>query len=133
MARTRNGGAKLWAITATIIAVVAVATLGIFFFQSKLDRYSRLVDFPVDSYLEGRRLWSGEFYRIVGTVDNVLHMNEGGGTYVVSMRIDDSDRVLPVFLTRDESLSTIARSQVLKMQVFVDAKDRIQCLRYAKK
>jgi BioD-like phosphotransacetylase family protein len=40
---------------------------------------------------------------------------------------------LPVFLTRDESRSTIARGQVLKMQVSVDVKHRIQCLRYGKK
>ena len=132
MARSVQGKSGLWAIVATSVAIVAISALGVLVFQDKFDRYSSLADFPVESYLEGRTIWSSDFYRIVGNVEEVLDVNEDG-THVVSVQIDLSGRRLPIFVNVKNSPSAIARNQAVKMKVMVEREDRIRCLSYAKK
>lgn len=132
MARSVQGKGNLWAIVATAVSIVAIAALGIFVFQDKFDRYSNLAEFPVESYLEGRSIWSSDFYRVVGTVEEVLNVNDEG-IHLASVRLDFSDRRLPVFVSSENSSSAIARSQAVKMKVMVDGKGRIRCVGYSKK
>jgi hypothetical protein len=112
---------------------MALGALGILLFQTKFDRYARLAEFPIESYLDGKAMWSGDFFRIVGTVENVLHQNEEDGILVVSMEMEGTGRIVPVLVKREENQTPLSRNQQLKMEVAVDPKDRIKCLRYAKK
>jgi hypothetical protein len=132
MARN-TGGAKGWAFVSTVVAAIALGALGILLFQTKFDRYARLPEFPVESYLEGKGMWSGDFFRIVGTVENVLHQNEEDGILVVSVQMEEAGRIVPVLVTRKENQAPLSRNQQLKMEVAVDPNDRIKCLRYDKK
>ena len=132
MARSVQGKSGLWAIVATSVAIVAISALGVLVFQDKFDRYSSLADFPVESYLEGRTIWSSDSYRIVGNVEEVLDVNEDG-THVVSVQIDLSGRRLPIFVNVKNSSSAIARNQAVKMKVMVEREGRIRCVSYAKK
>jgi hypothetical protein len=132
MARNTGGG-KSWAVVSTVVAAMSLGALGILLFQTKLDRYARLSEFPVESYLEGRGMWSGDFFRIVGKVENILHLNEEDGVLVVSVEMEDTGRILPILVTPKENQAPLSRNQQLKMEVAVDQKDRINCLRYDKK
>jgi hypothetical protein len=128
-----TGGARGWGFVSTIVAAMSLGALGILLFQTKFDRYARLPEFPVESYLEGKGMWSGDFFRIAGTVKNILHQNEEDGTLLVSIEMEETGRIVPVLVTRDTNRTPLSRNQQLKMEVAVDPKSRIKCLRYDKK
>lgn len=91
-------------------------------------QFSSLASFPVDRYLETNGLFSQEDFRIDGTVDNVLLRSDGGRRFLVAIRPEDSNLVLPVLV--ESGKKPLQRDQRLVMKVHVAAGGEILCTEY---
>jgi hypothetical protein len=109
-------------------ALLVVAVGAAFFSLDSRRQFSNLAAFPADRYLEATGLFSQEDFRIDGTVDNVLLRSDGGRRFLVSIRPDDSNLLLPVLV--ESAKKPLQRNQRLVMKVHVAGSGEILCMDY---
>jgi hypothetical protein len=117
---------KTLLLVGAAVAVVAIGALVLGLGSSR--QFSGLAAFPVDRYLESNGLFSQEDFRIDGKVENVLLRSDGGRRFLVSIRPEDSDLLLPVLV--ESGKKPLQRDQRLVMKVHIAADGGILCTSY---
>ena len=113
-------------LAAGVAALIALGAL--IFSLGSQGQFSSLSEFPVDRYLDNKGLFSQEDFRIQGTVDNVLLRANGGGHFLVSIRPDESQLLLPVLM--EPGKKPLQRDQRLLLRVHVASNGGIVCTDY---
>jgi uncharacterized protein (DUF58 family) len=109
-------------------AALVIAAGAVFFSLGSSRQFSSLAAFPVERYLESAGLFSQEDFRIDGRVENVLLRSGGGGRFLVSIRPEGSNLLLPVLV--ESRKKPLQRDQRLVMKVHVAASGGILCTDY---
>ena len=109
-------------------AAVVIAAGAAFLSLGTSRAYSHLAAFPVDRYLSSNGLFDQEDFRIDGKIENVLLRSNGGNRFLVSIRPEDSNLLLPVLV--ESRKKPLQRDQRLVMKVHVAANGGILCTDY---
>jgi hypothetical protein len=128
MARRNKPVFNLRILLAAGAALLLVAAGALVLGLGSARQFSGLAAFPVDRYLESNGLFGQEDFRIDGKVENVVLRGDGGRRFLVSIRPDDSDLLLPVVV--ESGKKPLQRDQRLVMKVHVDASGGILCTHY---
>jgi hypothetical protein len=113
-----------------IFAAIGILLCGvaIFLIFGSGSSLGKLPPFPVQSYMDGGNLWSAEDYALSGKVDNVLLRSDDRSTYLVSIRPNESDFVVPViFETESTGGTPVHREQKLLLKVHLGSSGEIRC------
>lgn len=133
MARIQSNMGKLRLILALLAGLVLVSGAVAFVLLRKPNQFANLPAFPIDSYMEGKALWSHEDYKVEGRVDNVLLRSTSGETLLVSIQPIGSSLRLPVLLERKGGKVPVQREQNLVLKVNLGPASQIQCKEYETK
>jgi hypothetical protein len=128
MARSKNSRIDPKTLTLVGVAALVVVAGALFFSLGSSRAFSGLSAFPVDRYLDSAGIFSQEDFRIDGRVENVLLRSGGGRRFLVSIRPEGSDLILPVLV--ESKKKPLQRDQRLVMKVHVAANGGILCTDY---
>lgn len=124
---------KLRLILALLAGLILASGAVAFVLLRKPNQFANLPAFPIDSYMEGKALWSHEDYKVEGRVDNVLLRSTSGETLLVSIQPIGSSLRLPVLLERKGGKVPVQREQNLVLKVNLGPASQIQCKEYETK
>lgn len=129
-----NGNPKRLALILTLLVGLLLVTGAMaFILLRKPDAFANLPAFPIDSYMDGKNLWSHEDYKVEGRVDNVILRSPSGEKLLVAIQPTGSDLRLPVLLEKRGGKIPIQREQHLVMKVTLGPSSQIQCSQYESK
>jgi len=125
-----NNGRKLALGAASLVALLAISGGLTFFLLRKSNAFANLPAFPLDSYMEGGKLWSHEDYRLAGRVDNVIMRSSSGEKLLVVLQPEKSELRIPVVLDKSAGKIPVQREQNLVLKVDLGPTAQIQSKYY---
>jgi hypothetical protein len=117
MARMNNHGKKLALGAVSLFAFLALTGGATYFLLHKSNAFANLPAFPLDTYMEGAKLWSHEDYKLEGRVDNVIMRSQAGDKLLVVVQPEKSELRVPVVLDKSGGKIPVQREQHLVLKV----------------
>lgn len=127
MARSKMNSRKLFTIFMVLAVFLILSGVIAFVLLRKPDQFAKLTAFPIDSYMDGKDLWSHEDFKLEGRVDNVILRSASGGKLLVALQPTGSDLRLPILLEKGDGKIPVQREQKLVMKVNLGRASQIQC------
>ena len=133
MARINSKPGKIRLILALLAGLLLLSGAAAFVLLRTPNQFASLPAFPIDSYMEGKALWSHEDYKLEGRVDNVMLRSANGETLLLSIQPTGSSLRLPVLIDRKGGKVPVQREQILVLKVGLGQSSQIQCKYYEAK
>ena len=122
MARNQFRFGRIIIAASVFLGILIISGIVFYPLIKKPNNIIKLPDFPVARYVESGNLWSHEDYKIKGRINNILLRSDNGQKWLLSIKPDDSDTILPVII--------LQREQKILLRVSLDGDGYIICQEY---
>lgn len=129
MARS-NKQNKTFKIALSIGLLLVVIGTGLAFIAAQPSQISKLTNFPVDTYMSGKKDFGEENYKLSGRVDNVLLRSDNREKLLISVQPKGSKVCIPILLAKSNEKVPIQREQKLLFQVSLGKNQEIVATQY---
>ena len=115
-------------LAVALVALAVVVVVGGFVFVQASRSgtpFHNLPEFPVAEYRQGDPMWSNSFYRLSGTLDNIILESKNHKNFLIAITAKGTSSPLPVIIPANASKAPLQRQQKLSLKVTVDSSGRI--------
>lgn len=116
---------KLAVAFAALVLAAGAGGFAISLVNRGSNSFRNLPEFPATEYRQGELLWNNSFYRLSGTLDNIVLESNNHENYLIAVVAKDQKASLPVVIPTKASKSPLQRQQNLSLKVSIDSSGRI--------